>query len=183
MKLETKRLILRDIKVKDAESIRKHINNLDISKWLLVVPYPYTEKDTEEWVKHCKEEQKKKPRKSYDLGIVLKENKDEVIGGAGISNIKYEQGTAEMGYWLSQNYWRQGIMYEALKKIVDFAFNKLKLRRLEIPAYSKNLGSNKIAQKLGFKFEGKLREAAVCKATRKIHDENLYSLLRKEWKR
>ena len=182
MKLTTRRLILRDVELADAVNLRKYINNLNISKNLLVVPYPYTKKDSLWWVNHCAEEQRKKPRTSYDVGIVLK-GYPGVIGGAGIGHIDYGQGTAELGYWLAEDFWRQGIMGEAVKKLISFGFDDLKLRRLIIPAFSDNAASNGLAKKLGFHYEGKLRQAAVCKATGEIHDENLHSLLRDEWRK
>ncbi len=183
MKLTTRRLILRDVELADAEPIKKYIDNINISRYLLVVPHPYTKKDALWWVNHCAEEQKKDPRTSYELGIVLKTQPREVIGGAGITHIDSGQGTAELGYWLAEDYWRQGIMSEAVRKLISFSFEDLKLRRLIIPAFSGNAASNGLAKKLGFTFEGKLRQAAVCKATGEIHDENMHSLLRNEWRK
>jgi len=80
MKLTTKRLILRDITMKDRESLVKHINNLNVSKWLLVVSHPYTMKDAKWFVNHCAEKSKDKPKTSYSFVIELKE-KPGVIGG------------------------------------------------------------------------------------------------------
>jgi len=182
MKIETKRLILRDIGKKDEESIRKHINNLNVSKWLLAVSYPYKKKDADWWVSHCLENQKEKPRKSYNFGVVIKPNK-EVVGGIGLTKVNREQRTAEIGYWLSEKYWKRGLMYEATLSVIKFAFNKLKLRKLIIRAYSKNRASNKLAKKLGAGKEGLLRKHAVCKATGKIHDEIIFGLLKEEWRK
>jgi len=66
--------------------------------------------------------------------------------------------------------------------MINYAFDKLKLRRLMIPAFATNKGSNGLAKSLDFTFEGILRQAVKCKATGKIHDENVWGLLRKEWK-
>ena len=75
----------------------------------------------------------------------------------------------------------QSIKSSSLKKCPKC--KKLKLRRLQIPAYSKNVASNAVAKSLGFTFEGKLRKAIICKATGKIHDENLWGLLKEEWEK
>jgi len=181
MKLSTTRLILRDIKKTDAGSILKYINNLMVSRYLLVVPFPYTKKDANWWVNNCAENQKKKPRISYELGITIKP-KNEIIGGVGVSKIDEFQGTAEIGYWLGEPYWRNGYMSEAAEKIIDFAFNDLKLRKLKIPAFAVNKASNGLARKLGFTLEGTLRKHCRAKSTGKIHDENIYGLFRNEWK-
>ena len=182
MRLTTKRLILRDITEKDASDLVRNINNLNVTKWLLKVPYPYTMKDAKWYINHSKEKLKQKPRTEYGWAIELKSEKG-VIGGCGISKIDLEQGTADIGYWIGEDYWRKGYVSEAARRMIDFGFNKLKLRRITIPAYSDNEGSNGLAKHLGFKYEGRLRKAAVCKATGEVHDENLWSLLRKEWKR
>ena len=181
MNIETERLILRQIEEKDVKNLVEQINNLNISKWLLVVPYPYTIEDAKWYINHIAEKYKEEPQNSYDFALEIKKNPG-LIGGMSISNIDYDQGTAELGYWIGQNYWRKGYASEGVKAMINYAFNKLNLRRLSIPAFSTNKGSNGLAKSLGFTFEGCMREAAKCKATGKIHDENLWSLLRKEWK-
>ena len=116
MNLQTPRLILRDIKKTDAKSIRENINNLKISKYLLVVPYPYKKSDADWWVNKCAENQKKKPRTSYEFGITIKPN-NKIVGGVGLSKIDKFQGKATLGYWLGKDYWRKGYMFEATKQI------------------------------------------------------------------
>ena len=182
MKLSTKRLTIKDIKPVDADSIRENINNLNVSKYLLTVPHPYTKKDIKWWVNHCAEKQKEKPKTSYEFGISIKPS-NKIVGGVGLSNINKEQGTAELGYWIGESYWRQGYVSEAVKELINFGFNKLKLRRLVIPAFIENKGSNALAKKLGFTFEGTLRKACKAKSTGKIHDEHIYGLLKSEWKK
>ncbi|MGV8151492.1 MAG: GNAT family N-acetyltransferase [Candidatus Nanoarchaeia archaeon] len=181
MKLTTKRLVLRDIKVGDEISIRENINNLDISKWLLVVPYPYTKKDAIWWVNHCIENQKKKPRPSYELGIAIKPN-NEIVGGIGLSKVDLYQGKATLGYWIGEDYWGNGYMYEAAKKIIEFGFNKLKLRRINVEAFAGNVPSNNLIKKLGFTYEGTIRKALRCKANDDIHDGHFYGMLKSEWR-
>ena len=180
MKLLTERLILRDITEKDAKDIVRNINNLNVSKNLLVVPYPYSMKDAKKWIKHCKKDAKKKPRESYELGIELKSEK-RIIGGIGLSKVNRYQGTAMIGYWLGENYWRKGYMHEATQKILDFAFNKLKLRRLDVEAFAENEGSNSLIKKLCFRYEGTMIKRLRSKADGKIHDENKYGLLREDY--
>jgi [ribosomal protein S5]-alanine N-acetyltransferase len=181
MKLTTKRLVLREVTPKDAKDLIGTINNINISKWLLVVPYPYTMKDARWWINHCKEASKEKPRKRYNFFIELKGN-SSIIGAVGLTNVDRFQGTATIGYWLSQDFWRQGIMREAVIAVLDYAFGKLKLRRINVEAFAGNEGSNGLIKKLGFRYEGLRKEVCRCKATGKIHDEYIYGLLRREWK-
>jgi len=181
MKIKTKRLILRSLKMNDAKDIAKAANNLNISKWLLVVPYPYTLKDAKGWIKHSEEKAKEKPRKDYSFGIELKKEK-RIIGGIGLHKVDTYQGTADLGYWLGQDYWMKGYGSEALEKVIDLAFNKLKLRKLEAGVFAGNPSSGKLLEKYGFKQEGLRKQSRRCKADSIIKDEYLYGLLRSEYK-
>lgn len=182
MKIVTKRLILRPIEKKDIPALIKNINNLKVSKWLLVVPYPYKLKDAKWWFNHCQEEKKKKSKDKYNFAIELKSEKKQ-IGGIGLNHVNKFQGTAEVGYWLGEKYWRQGYGSEALEAVLNFAFNKLKLRRIWGPIFVGNPSSGKLLEKFGFKKEGIMRKAVKSKATGKIHDEIFYGLLKEEWKK
>ncbi|MEK6952154.1 MAG: GNAT family protein [Nanoarchaeota archaeon] len=182
MKIETRRLILRRIEKKDIPDLIQNINNLNVSRYLLVVPYPYTLKDARWWVEHCKETEKEKTRNDYSFNIELKSEK-KIIGSIGLTHVDSFQGTAEVGYWLGEKYWRQGMMSEALTVILNLAFEKLKLRRINLFAYKENKASNALARKFDFIYEGMKRMAVRAKSTGKIHDENIYGLLKEEWKR
>jgi len=180
MKLETKRLILRSIEERDRKDLIENISNLNVSRYLLVVPHPYTDADADFWIKHCAEEAGKKPRKSYELAIELK-SEGRVIGGVGFTKVDLFQEKAEIGYWLGEKYWRQGIMSEALEKMLDFAFNELNLRRIEAGTFAENLASQRLLEKFGFRKEGIKRQGYRAKATGRIHDDVLYGLLREEY--
>ena len=73
----------------------------------------------------------------HDLDIDNKKNRDE--------------DKAEIGYWISSDWTRKGIATAALKRMIDFAFEELALPRLKLVARSVNQGSNRVAEKAGFK--------------------------------
>jgi RimJ/RimL family protein N-acetyltransferase len=181
MKIITPRLVLRPTTLEDIPSIVRNINNLNVSKWLLVVPHPYRAKDAKEWIKIQKEKLKKKPKTDYNFGIELK-SEHAIIGGIGLHHIDKYQGTATIGYWLGQNYWRNGYGSEALENLLDLAFKKLKLRRLEAGVLVGNPSSGKLLEKYGFKQEGMKKQAIKCKATGKISNEIIYGLLRQDYR-
>jgi RimJ/RimL family protein N-acetyltransferase len=180
MKLTTVRLILRPVTVKDAKSIALNANNLEVSKWLLALPYPYTLKDAKWWVHHSTKKWKDKKKEDYAFGIELK-SENKIIGGIGVHHVSKDQGTGEVGYWIGTNYHQKGYGTEALKEILNFAFNKLKLRRLEAGVFAGNPSSGKLLEKFGFKNEGMKRKARVSKADGQIKDEIIYSLLKEEY--
>jgi len=159
------------------------LNNLKISKWLAFVPYPYTKKDAEEWINSCLKSAKKgKNRDSYEFAIELKSER-KVIGGISLIKINKFQGTAGGGMWLNQKYHGQGYGSEAFSEKLKFAFNKLKLRRLDNGFFKENKSSFAMQKKFGYKNEGMRRKGCICKADGKIKDEHITGLLKGEWKR
>lgn len=181
MRLLTKRLVLRQITEKDIDDIVRNINNLNVSRWLLVVPYPYKRKHAIAWINHQKKEAKERPRKSYHFGIELKSDK-KIIGGCGLKKVDKSQGTTEVAYWIGQKYWKQGYGSEALGALINLAFKKLKLRRIQAHVFKGNPSSGKLLKKFGFKLEGMKRKAGISKANGKIYDSYIYGLLREEYK-
>jgi len=181
MKIKTRRLILRDINAKDARSIAENINNINVSRWLLVVPYPYSLKDAKVWISSQRKKQKEKPRTDYTFGIESRLER-RVIGGIGLHKVDRYNRKGEVGYWLGENYWRQGYGSEALRAVIDFAFSRLKLRRLEAGVFVGNPSSGKLLEKFGFKREGIKREACKCKADSRVKSEYIYGLMRREYK-
>jgi RimJ/RimL family protein N-acetyltransferase len=180
--LKTKRLILRKWgeKKSDIKDILDGCNNLDVIKWLLVLPYPYTKKDALIWINKCKKNYEKKDPESYKFAVELKTEK-KVIGGFGLSKVDKEQGTASVGYWINSNYHQKGYGSEALKAVLDFAFKKLNLRRVEARIFVGNPSSAKLFSKFGAKKEGLIRKACVCKADKEIKDDLVYGLLKEEY--
>src|SRR3989338_4137496 len=73
MRLETKRLVLREWRKDDIDDLGEGLNNLEISKWMAFVPYPYTKKDAQNWIKHCKNTARK--QQNYCFAIELKSEK------------------------------------------------------------------------------------------------------------
>ncbi|MFA5993059.1 MAG: GNAT family protein [Candidatus Pacearchaeota archaeon] len=182
MKLETKRLILREWNKKDINDIIEGANNLNVSKWMALLPYPYTRKDAEWWVNYCIENAKKKDKKSYEFAIELKSEK-KVIGGIGLNNIDKFNGIAGGGIWINEKYHHLGYGSEAFGAQLKFAFEKLKLRKIEHGFFKGNPSSFKMQKKFGFKIEGMRRKAVKSKATGRIHDEYITGLLKTEWKK
>jgi len=164
------------------KDIAEQINNLNVSRYLLVVPYPYTLKDAKWYINHCIKKRKQKPLKGYSFLIELKSER-RLIGGIGMDNLDEFQGTAHIGYWLAEPYWRQGYGTEACKALIDFGFNEYNLRKIQIPVFAENAASNALARKLGGKLEGTLRQQSRAKSTGELHDENLYGIMRAEWEK
>jgi ribosomal-protein-alanine N-acetyltransferase len=83
---------------------------------------------------------------------------DKMIGKCILFQFDKTNRRAEIGYILDRQYWRQGLMYQALEAVIDFAFNTLELHRIEADVDTENTGSIGILEKLGFRREGLFRE-------------------------
>ena len=182
MEIKSTRLILRDLEEKDIDSLPALINDLNVSQYLAVVPFPYEEKDAKWFVNHCKENAAKEPREGYELGIEL-QSTGELVGCVSIGHVNAWDGKATLGYWLGKKFWRNKIMYEATQAILEFAFNKLGLQRIDVTAAVENDASNGLIKKLGFTFEGTAKRYHRAKSTGEYHDTNLYGLLKEDWEK
>ena len=100
MIIEGKRILLRSWKDEDINDLIEGLNNINVSRWLANIPYPYTIKDAKEFIEYSKSLNDNS--KDIMLAIVLKED-NKVIGGTSIQNINKKDGTAGGGIWLNEN--------------------------------------------------------------------------------
>ena len=112
-------------------------------------------------------------------GIALNEN-DKVIGTIGFMWIQPENAAAEVGYSLSRKYWNKGYMTEALKALMKYGFDEMKLNRIEAMHETSNPASGAVMRKCGMKQEGTMRSKLFNKG--KYVDVDLYAILRREFK-
>lgn len=89
---------------------------------------------------------------------VTMKDQDEMIGKCILFQFNQDNHRAEIGYMLNRNYWRQGLMHQALEAVIEFAFNTLNLHRIEADVDPKNVASLSLLEKLGFEREGLFRE-------------------------
>jgi len=118
------------------------------------IPFLYKGKNAKNWVsKNLKEQKKKKPK---EINFVIDVNGED-IGSVGFSNI-CEFHKAEIGDWLAEKYWNNGIMTEAIKIATKFGFDKLKLKKIYAPVFSFNKASMRVFEKNNYKLEGILKK-------------------------
>ncbi|BAY08440.1 GNAT family N-acetyltransferase [Calothrix sp. NIES-2098] len=109
-------------------------------------------------------------------GIARKED-NAIVGSCGYSIRNRFQ--AEIGYELARDYWRKGLMTEALSAIIQWGFEQLDLNRIEAFVMLENNASIQLLKKLQFVEEGVLREYGFWKG--RFHDLKIFSLLKKDY--
>ncbi len=87
-----------------------------------------------------------------------------------------------LGWQIDEPYWNNGIVTEAAKAVVDYLFEEIGCDRISSAYDTRNVGSGKVMQKIGMKFEGCLRRYYYQKDG-SIGNRNLYSILRSEWQK
>ncbi|MEA1937472.1 MAG: GNAT family protein [Patescibacteria group bacterium] len=152
--IKTKHFILRPFKMSDAESVAENVNNKNIYRHMLVIPYPYTIKDAKQWLRKVINNNRKKIPENAVFAIEID---GQAVGSISINKIEQEH-KAEIGYWLGEKYQGKGIMTQAIKEITKYGFRELKLCRLYAQVFSFNEGSMRVLEKNGYKFEGTLKK-------------------------
>lgn len=146
IELETERLLLRPYKMEDAPIVTPLLNNYNVSRWTVNIPYPYELKDAESFIEKVTESWIKEAGVTF--AIVLKGSGD-LIGACG-ADLR-EEGEYELGYWLAEPYWGKGYMSEVVMALVSYLKDKKKPTRIYAGHDPENVGSEKVLLKAGFK--------------------------------
>ncbi len=176
--IEGERIILRKLKLSDVQDICENLQNKEMVKWTLNIPWPYKKQDAIKWIR--KSQYRLKNKEEYTFGIILKTT-TKLIGSISLMHVDYKNKNAEIGYWLGKKYWGQGFMTESVKLILKFAFGKLKLHRVYANLFEENIASKKVLKKCGFRLEGRIRECRFRYG--KWHNELKYGMLRSEYEK
>ena len=166
--------LLRPWRTEDAEDLAKAADNPKIAANLRnVFPSPYTLVDANWFINDC-------IFKGDSHGFTWAIEVDgKAAGGIGVTllNDVYEK-SAELGYWLSEEYWRHGIMSQAVQIICREAFRTFDIIRIFAEPFAHNAGSRGVLEKAGFTYEGTMRNGIYKNG--QVYSYCIYSLLREE---
>lgn len=152
--LETAHLFLRRITEEDAHEIFALRSDKEVMKY---IPRP-SAKSIEDAQAHIAIiDEKIENNEGINWAITLKDN-PKLIGIIGHYRIKPEHFRAEIGYMLLPEYQGQGIISEAIKEVVNFGFEVMKLHSIEAIIDPENYASEKVLQKNGFVKEAHFKE-------------------------
>lgn len=174
--LETRRLLLRQITPGDTEELFSLFSDDEVTEYMDIPSLTHIVQMEhlllsmfERW-----DEQQ-----SIRWGIVTKHN-NALVGTCGYNEWVREYGyRGEIGYELMKRYWGQGIMSEALRAIIAYGFEWMQLNRIQAMVTPGNDRSINLLRKLGFQYEGMLREYGYWKG--RFWDLHSLSLLYSEW--
>ena len=150
MEIPAGRWVLRPWRVGDEPALAKYANNRNV--WINLrgtFPHPYTTEDAAAWVQAQKDRDPPMHFAIADAG--------EAIGAIGLTlQSEVHRRSAEVGYWLGEPFWGQGIATEAVRALTAYAFEQFDLVRLEAGVFEWNPASARVLEKCGFTFEERL---------------------------
>ena len=167
MRLELSKCVVRPMQFSDAVALAKHGNNPKVAI-NTSLPSPMSIDTAQQWLKIRLEQ-------SSRLFCAI-----EVDGAVGAISLIFQSEpkhhSAEIGYWLGEEYWNKGIMTEAVQALTEYGFSERNLSRIYAHVFSWNTASMRVLEKGGYQREGWLRQSVVKDG--KVVDEAFYARLR-----
>ncbi len=164
---------LRPFRMDDADSLARHANNPNVSRWLRDrFPFPYTIGDAVEFLEIVMAGTEDAPE--FVLAIDID---GAAVGGVGIvRGTDIERVSAELGYWLGEQYWGRGIITAAIRTFAPWAMDRWQLTRLHADVFPQNPASARVLEKAGFHLESIKGKAVIKRGD--IYDAHCYVLLK-----
>lgn len=166
-------LILRPWRLEDLDILVRYANNYKIASYLRdQFPHPYTHEDGASWIARTADDN---PARVFAIVLVEDGVEGEPVGSIGIHpQTDISRKNAELGYWLGEPFWGQGIMTKAIEKIVPYCFLNFDITRIFAIPFGENIGSQKALEKAGFVLEARF-ESTLFK-NGKFQDELVYAV-------
>ncbi len=160
---------LRPFRNDDAVSIARHANNPNIAANLRDrFPHPYTIEDAYEFLDRV--------NRGSHVTLAIEVNGDAVGAIGIIFGDDIERCTAELGYWLGEEFWNHGITTAAIRNFTAWAFREFPLTRIYAKPFVENQASCHVLEKAGYTREAVLRKAAIKRGASR--DFVLYAVVR-----
>jgi RimJ/RimL family protein N-acetyltransferase len=176
--LKGKSVLLRPVRRSDLSNFLTWFNDPEVTQYLSFY-LPMTEMAEEKWI-----EERGTTRANSDANFVieaLEGDGSKAIGSIGLSGINPKDHNAMFGIAIGEkDYWSKGYGTEAARLLVNYGFEQLNLHRINSFAYAFNERSIRMHKTVGFKEEGRQREAVFKNG--KYHDHVVFGILREEWK-
>jgi RimJ/RimL family protein N-acetyltransferase len=175
--LEGNKVLLRPVRRSDLQYFLRWYNDQEVTQYLSMY-LPMTEMAEEKWI-----EDLGTIRARTDAPFVIEAvEADDVkpIGSTGLTGINAKDHNASFGIAIGdKDYWSKGYGTEAARLLVNYGFDQLNLHRVNSSAVSFNERSIRMHLKVGFKEEGRQREAIFKNG--RYHDHVIFGILRAEW--
>lgn len=177
MEIRTARLLLRDFTLDDVGALNLIERQETVARYMTYDPQ--TPEQTREYIECRICEAQALPRRMFDVAIIRTAD-GELIGRCGLHVNRPEHREAMVWYLLRPDCWGQGLAREAVGALMGFGFESLGLHRVWADCDVRNEASCRLAERLGMKREGHLRENYWLKG--EWCDTAIYGVLEQEWR-
>lgn len=159
---------LRPWALSDLDNLVKFGNNWNIAKYMTDrFPFPYTEIQARGFIEYA--------NKDFPIHIFAIDVDGQAVGGIGIHlQDDIHRNNAELGYWLAEPFWGNGVMSEAINQAVKFAFETYDINRIFARPFGTNIPSQKVLEKNNFVLEARLEKVLVKHG--ELLDELIYAI-------
>lgn len=166
--------MIREWEIEDKYTLAELLNNKHILNNLRDgLPYPYTAADAEEFITAMLSSDR---TKTFAFAVTAD---DIVVGSIGIFRCdNIHSRTAEMGYYIGEQYWGKGYATSAVKQACSYIFTHTDIIRIFAEPFAYNTASSRVLEKAGFQLEGVLHNNAVKNGN--ILDMKLYALIKED---
>jgi ribosomal-protein-alanine N-acetyltransferase len=181
VELYTERLLIRDHVLDDLMTHHELLSDALSMRYLPEIKTKNLEESRENLLKSIEEINSEK-RTCYFFRIEdrhTKEHRGEI--GYTVKQEMFLGKLVDVGYFIKEKYWGKGYTTEALKKIIEYAFEKDKVYRIATGCLKENSGSEKVMKKCGMIKEAEFKEYQLHE--NKLKDRVEYRLLKHEWKK
>lgn len=175
--LETRRLRLRKLAMRDAQDIYDYSCDPQVARYVLWDAHRSVG-ESRGYLRYMLRKYRLGEPASW--GIEWRAT-GQIIGTIGFMWIQRENASAEVGYSLARAFWNQGVMTEALTELIRYGFKSLNLNRIEAQHETENPASGAVMRKCGMRHEGTLRQRLLNKG--RFVDVELYAILRKDFQK
>jgi len=173
--LEGEKIFLRKFRPEDAEQVYGNVCEPSDRPWAYTIKDPYSLSDAVAWIEKTHKDWN--AREAMQFAIVLKET-GEVIGGAGLHTIDWDNRNAEVGYLIRKASRGNGYATEAVRILLNHAFKDLQLNKVCARIFAANEPSKKVLENCGLAVEGTLRKERFRDGI--YYDELRYGILYSE---
>jgi RimJ/RimL family protein N-acetyltransferase len=174
--LQSTHLLLRDFVAEDWRDVYAYTSLPEACRF---EPWgPYSAEEARALVQGRIEAAGVKPRTAFGLAVVYPKA-GTVIGEGGLAIHSQSFRSGEISYIIHPEFWGHGFATEVASTLLSFGFTTLKLHRIFATCDPRNVASERVLQKLGMHYEGRMRESMLLRDG--WRDSVLYSLLEQEW--
>lgn len=165
--LDSPRLSLRKIQPDDLPALVKYANNKKIADQIVNIPYPFREPQAAFRIGYVLKGFK---NKTYYVFAIIHKERNELIGEVSLHLMDKHQAHGNLGYWIGEPFWNQGIATEAIRAVIQFGFQQLDLDLIYGDCYESNLASQKVLTKNGMVKHAKNGRILLLRLTRSDFD-------------